>query len=300
MNPTTGKVDMTLTPETAANEIIQFKNYTPRSSYYGLPDIIPAVPSISGGISARDYNLRFFDHNAVPDYAVIIDGGEMTPALKALVQDYFSRDVVGRRRKTLILENPDPNVKITLQPLGVDVRDASFRLFRIDVRDEVLVAHGMPPARVGVIETANLGSGSGLSQASTYKNAIVEPRQQRMETRIDKLIIEQGFGIKDWMFRFVDIDIEDRLATREIVVGLLPLGVVSINESRGWMALPPIAGGDRPFVLSTTGEIIFIEELEEMARSRNLTKSADLPPEKRRQCRNSHSQYVCHGDGYLA
>lgn len=59
------------------NKVIQLKNYHPRSSYYGLPDFLPALRALVGNKKAGDFNINFFDNNAVPQYAIIVKGGEL-------------------------------------------------------------------------------------------------------------------------------------------------------------------------------------------------------------------------------
>jgi len=39
-------------------------------------------------------------------------------------------------------------VNIEFKPLSTEVKEASFRLFRQDNRDEILAAHGVPPYRM--------------------------------------------------------------------------------------------------------------------------------------------------------
>jgi len=48
------------------NDVIHLKNYHPRSSYYGLPDFLPALRALIGNKKAGDFNITFFENNAVP------------------------------------------------------------------------------------------------------------------------------------------------------------------------------------------------------------------------------------------
>jgi len=51
-------------PEDRANEIIQFKLYTPRSSFYGVPRHAAAAPAIAGTRLAHIRNVSFFENDA--------------------------------------------------------------------------------------------------------------------------------------------------------------------------------------------------------------------------------------------
>jgi hypothetical protein len=58
---------------------------------------------------------------------------------------------------------------------------ASYRVADVETyldqkRDEILAAFGCPPAQAGVIESGNLGGGTGDSQAKTFRVNTCEPR----------------------------------------------------------------------------------------------------------------------------
>lgn len=60
-------------------------------------------------------------------------------------------------------------VHVTLEPLGVEMRDASFRLFKLDNATEILVAHKMPPYRVGWVVMDSLGEAAAAGMTQIYK-----------------------------------------------------------------------------------------------------------------------------------
>ncbi len=68
------------------NELIHFKKYTPQSGIYGIPDIVAALAAAAGDRAAREYNIDFFEHNAVPRMAIIIEGGQLSQELLAQIQ----------------------------------------------------------------------------------------------------------------------------------------------------------------------------------------------------------------------
>jgi len=153
-----------LQAEDRASEIIWFVNYTPRSDYYGLPDIIPALGAIWGDIARRDYNIAFFDNYGVPAYAIFVSGNfdpgevdeEGRTEMEKMIEEHFA-ELAKNPHSTLILSVPtegrDEEVKIEFKSLSAEIKEASFRLYRNDNRDEILSAHGMPPYRIGVNET---------------------------------------------------------------------------------------------------------------------------------------------------
>jgi PBSX family phage portal protein len=256
----TGKpASKNLKPEYQASCMIQFKKYSARYRYYGLPDIIPALGAIVGNLESRDYNIQFFENNAIPRYAIIVKGGSLDSKVERKIKKYFLEELKGRFHKTLVLSLP-AGCEVIFQELDIEVKEGSFRMFRVDNRDQIIHVHQVPPARVGIIETANLGSGSGYSQAEMYKDAVIEPEQSQVESRYNKLIVRGGFGIDDWEFRLEDIDIRDFMEMSTIVKNLSESNSFSPNEIRKVVGYPPRIGGDR---IWHGGAQLFLDEFGE-------------------------------------
>lgn len=235
-----------------ATELLPFINYHPRSDFYGLPDFLPALGAIVGNLQVRDYNLQFFENNAVPQYAIIVQGSDLNPGLKDAIASYFREHIKGQAHKTLLIPVPDKDTKVTLVPLGAKINEGGFQVYRRDNRDEILRAHGMPPHRIGIVESGNLGGGTGESQTATYKDAIIEPRQTRLERRLNDKIIRDGLGVTDWIIKFADIDTEDTDRNSQIAERMTKSGMWSLKEGRvfvGKFADDDYKGGDEAFIL---------------------------------------------------
>lgn len=243
------------------NEVIHLKNYHPRSSYYGLPDFLPAMRAFVGNKKAGDFNINFFENNAVPQYAIIVKGGELARGTRKRIEEYFRTYIKGQAHKTLILEvvqEEGEKVDIEIKPLSVDVKDASFRMFRNDNAEEIRVAHGVPGRLIGLTEKGGLGgAGEGVTQQEIFKYHVIEPKQIRLEYRINNFLIKQGFGIHDWELKFKEIDVTDEGKVAEIVQKLVKLGVLTINEGRKMMLQKPLKhpGADVPFIMSSMGPL---------------------------------------------
>jgi len=242
-------------------EVIHLKNYHPRSSYYGLPDFLPATRALIGNKKIGDYNISFFENNAIPQYVIIVKGGELAKGTKKLIEEYFKTHIKGEAHKTLILEiiqEEDQKVEVEVKPLAVAVRDASFRMFRNDNAEEIRVAHGVPGRIMGIAEKGGLGgAGEGATQQEIYKYHVIEPKQSRLEYRINNFLIKQGFGIRDWELRFKEIDVTDEAKVAEIVGNLVRVGVLTINNGRKMMLQKPFKhpGADVPFIMTSMGPL---------------------------------------------
>ena len=237
-----------LNPERRASEVIHDFNYSSRSDFYGLPDVISCLGAIKGHLSQRDYNIKFFENFGIPAYAVYITGdydlGENLdeeaedsqnngePAIVRTIRKYLDK-VQDEPHSTLVFGVPSRDggtVQVKFEPLAVDIKDASFRLYRQDNRDEVIVAHGVPAYRIGVIETGSLSGNLGEVSNEIYFGSVVFPRQRRIESYINKFIMRENLEITDWKFRLKSVDITSEENDRETLESLFERGGASPND----------------------------------------------------------------------
>lgn len=229
--------------EERAPEIVHFATYTPTDNYYGVPDVTPALGSVVMELLARDFNVKFFDNHAIPQYAVIIEGleGELSEDTEQAIRDFF-QTAKGNPHQTLVLDAPaaGPNTdrpSIRFEKLAVDVREGHFIGLREQSRNEVLAAHAVPGYRLGLAIEGNLG-GTNIREADEiYKFEEVDTRRELLEERINRLIIRQGFGIESWSLRLGQIDVSDFPREVQTWEGLVSRGIVTPNEARAALGL---------------------------------------------------------------
>ncbi len=218
------------------SEIVHFRKYNPSSQFYGRPDSVAAIGSTMGEILARDYNIQFFENNATPRFCLVISGGSLSPKDKEELQNYMS-NLKGNPHKTMVLQFPQ-GVTGEIKPIQTTPQEASFADYRKMNRDLMVVAHGVPPHLLGIIESGNLGGGTGQSQLQNFKNLVIAPRQRFLEERINRTIIREGLGISGWRFRFNEMDAEDELCRAQTDKILIDSGMISADEARARMGLP--------------------------------------------------------------
>lgn len=235
-----------LPPEKRAAELIWNALYSQRSDFYGVPDIIPALGAVHGDLARRDYNIAFFDNYGVPAYAVFITGdydpGDVDPdtgktELEQTIEGHFA-EMAKNPHATLVLAVPTiegangGEVNIEFKPLAVEVRDASFRLYRRDNRDEVISAHGVPPYRLGIAEEGSLGGSIAKESTVIYKSSIVNPRQEVLEALINQHLIraDTGFNTTAYSFKFREIDTSDEEHDIGMAQKLFNMGALRIRD----------------------------------------------------------------------
>jgi PBSX family phage portal protein len=234
-----------LPPERRAAELIWNSLYTQRSDYYGIPDIVPALGAVHGDLARRDYNIAFFDNFGVPAYAVFITGDydpgdrdeDGRTELENTIEKHF-KALANNPHATLVLAVPTMEgtsggkVEVEFQPLAVDIKDASFRLYRKDNRDEIISAHGVPPYRLGIVEIGSLGGSTAEESTEIYKASVINPRQETIEAMINQYILwdEHGFDTKDWEFKFREIDTADEKHDLDMIKELFDMGALRIRD----------------------------------------------------------------------
>lgn len=240
-----------LSPESLgsrANELLWITNHTARSDYYGFPDIIPAIPVIYGEQGRAEYNVAFFENYGIPTFAITVTGDfeEGEEDDETLLTDL---ETALQRQLQTIQQNPHSAMVITIpsrdglpgeskvdvkfERLSTDTKEASFRLYRTDNRDEVLSAHGMDPYRIGVVQEGSLGGNTAIESKKSYKYGVVQPRQQAWEELINQVIVRDNYQVMDWAFKFNPIDLEDEAADLNELERLMNMAVITPSQLIG-------------------------------------------------------------------
>lgn len=261
----TGIFENKIDPDKAANEIIQIKQYTHKSTYYGLPDWLPALYQMYGEMKEKEYNLDFFANYGIPAYAVILEGMTFGTEAKQEIAKYFETEVKNNPHKTMVF-TLKKGATMTFEKLSTETKEASFRVFRKDNRDDVLTAHRVPPYRASIVEKGALGGAVAEDVDRIYLDSVINPRQKDFAWILNELIIKGGFEIAGYVFEFEDIDIRDRKTQAEIDKAYFQMGARTPNEILIAQGKDTYEGGDIYYIPSTMvpvgGDIADEEEPE--------------------------------------
>jgi PBSX family phage portal protein len=252
LNKETGVYGPVPSPEKVANEMIYIRQYTHKSYWYGAPEWLPAIFSMYGQMKEQEYNLDFFANYGVPAYAVVITNIVVNKDIESMIKKYFETEVKGNPHKTMVFGLPKGG-EVKFERLSVETKEASFRIYRRDNRDDILTAHHVPPYRVGIVQQGQLGGSVSADMDRIYLDSVINPRQKEFEWIINQLLVKEGFGIEGWQFRFDDIDIEDRKMQADIDNTYFNMGVLTPNEMRKRLGKATYEGGDDYYV---TGAMI--------------------------------------------
>lgn len=231
------------------NEVIHFKKYTPTNNYYGVPDIIPALPALAGDEFASKFNLDYFENKAVPRYIIVVKGAKLSDDSQRKLLEFFQTGLKGKNHRSLYIPLPadDGNTKVEfkMEPVEAGVQDSSFRNYRIENRDEILMAHRVPVTKVSMASGISLAAARDADK--NFREQVTKPTQDYFQKKISKIIKEftDMFDLKFNELSLTDEDTQSKIDER-----YLRMQVVVPNEIRARKGLPALDNGDSPIVLN--------------------------------------------------
>lgn len=119
-----------------------------------------------------------------------------------------------------------------------------------EARDIILSGIGVPPAQVSVIETGNLGGGTGTSQFKTFRVNTCEPVGAMVMEKFNYHLTWEAFRLPDVLMLFREIDWRDDKTIDEIASLRVRDGRWTVNRARDEIGEPPISGGDEAFIVN--------------------------------------------------
>lgn len=217
-----------------------------RSTVYGTPAGAAAYRAMLGEMRADWYNLAYFNSKGVPQFAVIMENpnpvysmgapprqdGDTDPAAAAAaaIEEFFAKKLKTADRNVLVMEAVG-GTKIRFEKLSPETIDKAMIEYSEACRESIRLAHRVPPAALGIIQAANLGSGRESSQMLRYRNHIVTPGQ-RIFASVVNTILRVGLLIPYFDFRFHLMPVDDEQDRREFKLKEFTEGAITPNEYR--------------------------------------------------------------------
>ena len=236
-----------LTDDNRPNEIIHIKEYSPLNTFYGVPDVIAAMPSLLGDALASQYNIDFFQNKAVPRYIVTLKGAQLSADAEDKLFRFLQTGLKGQNHRTLYVPLPgdsDTNkVEFKMQPIENGVQEGSFREYRKQNRDDILVAHQVPLSKLGGSDSSAIAA--SLAQDRTFKEQVARPAQRNLEKILNKIIREKTDVVE---LKFNELTLTDELAQSQILTNYVKNQIMAPNEARNVINLPEREDGDQMVV----------------------------------------------------
>lgn len=238
-----------VTSDPRPNEIIHIKEYSPLNTYYGIPDIIAALPSLIGDQLASQYNIDYFENKAVPRYVVTLKGAKLSGEAEDKMFRFLQTGLKAQSHRTLYIPLPgdtDQNkVEFKMEPIENGIQDGSFKEYRKQNRDDILVAHQVPISKLGGTDSAAIAA--SIAQDRTFKEQVSRPAQGHLNKVISKIIKEKTDILE---LRFNELTLTDEITQSQILERYVKTQVMMPNEAREAIGLPQHPDGDTPFEMS--------------------------------------------------
>lgn len=214
-----------------------------------------------------DYNQKIMKNEGIDPTAILSFPGDMS-------DDQFAIELT--RLQAMISAQKQVNAHggmlavkgATYQSANVNNKDMDYVNMMNMCRDMIISVFRVPPAMVGIIETANLGSGNGEAQKENFKNTM-NAKAKFYEAAFNKVLGHNGF---EEVFQFNEMDIEDELKRSQIESSHVRDGIRTVNEIRKQYGWEPVEWGDQPLTYGQAG-INSVPTLEE-AKSFELEKKS--------------------------
>jgi PBSX family phage portal protein len=226
-----------ITEDPRPNEIIHIKEYSPLNTFYGVPDVMAAMPSLLGDALASQYNIDYFNNKAVPRYIVTLKGAQLTQEAEDKLFRFLQTGLKGQSHRTLYIPLPGDTesnkVEFDMKPIENGIQEGSFAQYRKQVRDDILVAHQVPLSKLGGSDASQIAA--SLSQDRTFKEQVTRPAQRNLEKILNKIIREKTDILE---FKFNELTLTDELAQSQILTNYVKNQIMVPNEARELLNLP--------------------------------------------------------------
>jgi HK97 family phage portal protein len=225
-------------------EVIHISLDSPRSSVFGVSPTQAALLPITAWLFAAATTKEIFRKGAPPQLWVDHPASSSAGEINRWNAQYMARNVGPRNIGNPI--NTKAGAKVAELAAS---RTMDYLKFLEQKRDEIIASYGVPPAKVGIIESGNLGGGTGEAQDRTFMINTCQPIAELVLEALNYALAKTGFGVQGWKLKFRDIDLRDSKTVEDIRDQRLRNGAWSLNRYRADIGEPAVDGGDQPVLV---------------------------------------------------
>lgn len=225
-------------------EVIHISLDSPRSSVFGVSPTQAALLPITSWLFAAATSKEIFRKGCPPVLHVDHPASASPSEINRWNAMYQQRNIGPRNIGNPINTKGGATVNELAQSRTMD-----YLKYLDQKRDEIIAAYGVPPAKAGVIESGNLGGGTGEAQDRTFMVNTVQPIAELVLEALNFALAKNGFGIQGWRLKFRDIDMRDSKVVEDIRDQRLRNGSWTLNRYRADIGEPSIDGGDQPVLV---------------------------------------------------
>lgn len=220
-------------------EVIHIALDSPRSGVFGISPTQAALLPITAWLFTASTGKEIYRKGVPPTLHVDMPASISNPDLTRWRAMYAQQNVGPRNIGVPIVTKGGAHIQELAQG-----RIADLEAYKSQLRDEILACYGVPPAKAMVIESGNLGGGTGESQDKTFRINTCQPIAELVLEKLNFHIVRQGFGISGWHLRFGEVDMRDSKTIEDIRDARVRNGAWTLNRYRTEIGEPPVEGGD--------------------------------------------------------
>lgn len=253
----------------APDEVIRWWFSDAKATKKALSPIERILGPVDADTRMSDWVRQFFRKGARPPFWVKYPGSR-TEAERFVV--YLRENYTGQANAHVPLVLYD---EAELFEIGKGSIDIDFLHGRDQMCKEILAAFQVPPALVGLIESGNIGGGTGESQEKSFQFNACDPLRQLIFEKFNYRIVHRGFGIQSWVVntRYADYRSDDIISKIQDV--RIRNGSNTINEVRAEMGKQATPGGNTA-VFAVSKEVVPVERLDAMADEQTQSAQIDI------------------------
>jgi hypothetical protein len=265
------QTDGTRTAKFKPHEVIQISADSPGGELYGMGIVekleIPIATWLYTAALVKEQTRKGDPPHLNAHFGLAVAEPEITKWR----QQYHARNLGAANVGNPIVTKGDTT--ITSERVG---KITEWLATMADARDAIVSGSGVPPSKVGIIETGNLGGGTGSSQDKTFRVNTCGPASEIVLEAFNFVLL-QAFGVEGWSIGFGDVDWRDDETVEKIRDQRLRSGAWTLNEYRADIDKPPIGeAGDINAIIATR---TFLDWNDLAAFSDKESAPAPPPPE---------------------
>lgn len=242
-------------------DVIHISLDAPRSGIFGISPTQAALVPITTWLHAAAGVKEMSRKGLPPEIHADFPAGTPDNEIKRWREGYMVRNVGPRNFGQPVTTKGGAHLaELTAGKVGelLAVKDQA--------RDEILSDYGVPPAKAGVIESGNLGGGTGEEQDKTYKIDVCAPIGELVLEAFNFAITKNGFGIDDWNAKFREVDYRASAVIENIRDQRLRNGSYTLNRYRTEIGEPPVDGGNDA-VLVDRQNLVLWSDMQAMSKA---------------------------------
>lgn len=163
------------------SEVIQFRQPTSLSRWYGYPDWLSGVASIELMKCLRQWKYDFFNNRGVPEFMLFLLGQKLTTEQWETVKAALNANIgKGNSHKSIALNLENPEIVVQLEKLSLDNKgEDTFDKTSDTLAVSVVTSHRVPPLLAGILIPGKLGANNELPNSLVaFQTLVIGPAQR--------------------------------------------------------------------------------------------------------------------------